>query len=414
MEIAMTDEIKRRIGCCSSKRNAELSLCAVLCFCGLLLAPRLSLAQATANVDVAKSGYGLSEWPQALRMADFILSLQNASGAIPDERGVNTVNEDSNMEYALIGLGAAYAASRNVKYLNGLEKGIKWLAEREEMKDPKWKGSWYYVYSADPPHGHIPTSPGTGITDVRGVDATSALFVYLVYLDQRLTGNSALARTYAANCRAALDFVLNRSLDSDGFSRSSWQLHGADGQWHFFEEKYSADQGDVYLGMRGGELLYHDARYGRVAETLRKQTPIQAFSAPLQRYALAVPEDGKLDTGDDGNSAAFSQGYLSWMWGDTSSNRAALEWLRSKVQPDGSIVSVPGKPAFSLNVAMLAMASRALAQPAPRKSLQWLIGNTYDGDTGGIRHGVGADRNREYNNETAFCLLGFLGFLPFE
>jgi hypothetical protein len=63
---------------------------------------------------------------------------------------------------------------------------------------------------------------------------------------------------------------------------------------------------------------------------------------------------------------------------------------------------------------MLAMASRALAQPTPRKSLQWLVDNAYDANTGGIRSSLGADGNHEYNNETAFCLLGFLGFLPFE
>ncbi len=125
------------------------------------------------------SGYGQLAWPEAVRMADFILLLQNAGGAIPDEKGVITVNQDSNMEYALIGLGAAYAATKDRKYLDGLERGIKWLAEREEMSDPRWTGSWYYVYSANPPYAKIPTSPGTGITDARGVDATSTLFAYL-------------------------------------------------------------------------------------------------------------------------------------------------------------------------------------------------------------------------------------------
>jgi hypothetical protein len=411
----MTSESQASVGWPATKRKAKLSTCAVgLCFCGLLLAPCVALAQPNTNNPAARSGYGPSEWPQALRMADFILSLQNAAGAIPDERGAITVNEDSNLEYALIGLGAAYESSKDAKYLKGMEKGIKWLAERQEMSDPNWKGSWYYVYSADVPYGHIPTSPGPGIKDARGVDATSALFAYLVYLDQRLTSSVVPARMYAANCRAALDFVLNHSLDSDGFSRSSWQLYASDGQWHFFQEKYSADQGDVYLGMHAADLLYHDPKYARAAATLRKQTSLQMFPSSLQRYALGMDEDGKLDSGDDGNSAAFAQGYLSWMWGDTSNNWIALKWLRSKVQEDGSVASISGKPTFSLNVAMLAMASRALAQPAPRKSLQWLVDNAYDPSTGGIRHSSGAARSHEYNNETAFCLLGFLGFLPFE
>ncbi|HUD14728.1 MAG TPA: hypothetical protein VMQ56_13840, partial [Terracidiphilus sp.] len=69
-------------------------------------------------------------------MADFILSLQTPNGAIVDEPGGTKVNEDSNMEYALIGVGAAYASSKQDKYLEGLERGIKWLADREEMSDP--------------------------------------------------------------------------------------------------------------------------------------------------------------------------------------------------------------------------------------------------------------------------------------
>jgi hypothetical protein len=360
------------------------------------------------------SGYGQLAWPEAVRMADFILLLQNAGGAIPDEKGVITVNQDSNMEYALIGLGAAYAATKDRKYLDGLERGIKWLAEREEMSDPRWTGSWYYVYSANPPYAKIPTSPGTGITDARGVDATSTLFAYLLYLDERLTANNSLAQRYAPNARAALDFVINHNLDSDGFSRSSWHLYASDGHWHLYTEKYSADQGDVYLGMHAGELLFHDAKYARVAELLRAKTPAQFFSSSEQRYGLGIHQDGKLDTSDDGNSAAFSQGYLSWMWGDNAQNRAALKWLQSKIQSDGSIVSVPGKPAYSLNVAMLALADKSLGQPAPAKSLRWLMDTAYDRETSGVRRSPDPADKHEFNNETGFILLAYLGFLPFD
>jgi len=352
-------------------------------------------------------------WPQTLRIADFILSLQNADGAIIDEAGVNTVNQDSNMEYALIGLGAAYDATKNPKYLDALEKGIKWLAQREEMTDGRWKGSWYYVFAANSPD-HIPTSAGPGITDARGVDATSTLFAYLLYLDQRLTGSDHLAKSYEPNARAALDFVIYHNLATDGFSQSSWHLYASDKQWHLYTEKYSADQGDVYLGMHAGELLYRDAHYGHVAGVLKSQVPARFFSASEQRYGLGIHEDGKLDTNDDGNSADFSQGYLTWMWGDGVQNRAAREWLQSKVQPDGSIVSSPGKPGYSLNVAMLAMADRALRQPPPVKSLQWLMNTTFDVKTGGIRHSPAAGDEHELNNEAGFFLLAYLEFLPFN
>ena len=83
---------------------------AVLLLVGGWLPGQALLAQVAGNSKEAPiSGYGPAAWPEAVRMADFILSLQNAGGAIPDEKGVLTVNQDSNMEYALIGLGAAYA-----------------------------------------------------------------------------------------------------------------------------------------------------------------------------------------------------------------------------------------------------------------------------------------------------------------
>lgn len=398
------------------RRRAEPGWLAPVFLLGCCLSGQTLCAQAPGDSREAPSGgYGpAAAWPEAVRMADFILSLQNAGGAIPDEKGVVTVNQDSNMEYALLGLGAAYAATGHRKYLDGLEKGIKWLAEREEMSDPRWKGSWYYVYSASPPYDEIPTSPGTGITDARGVDATSTLFAYLLYLDERLTANKTLEQRYAPNARAALDFVINHNLDSDGFSRSSWHLYASDRHWHLYAEKYSADQGDVYLGMHAGELLFRDAKYAQVAEVLRTKTAARFFSPSEQRYGLGIHEDGQLDTGDDGNSAAFSQGYLSWMWGDRTQNRAALKWLQSKTQCDGSIVSVPGKPAYSLNVAMLALADNSLRQPAPVKSLRWLIETTYNRETGGVRHSPDPADKHEYNNETGFIVLGYLGFLPFD
>jgi hypothetical protein len=385
---------------------ATISIC---CSATLL---RLSAVESYAK-PAPDSRYGASAWPQALRMADFILSLQNAAGAIPDERGVITVNQDSNMEYALIGLAAAYEATKEPKYLGGFEKGITWLADRQEMTDPEWRGSWYYVYSANAPYQHIPTTPGAGLTDARGVDATSALFAYLLYLDHRLTGSDTFAQKYISNARAALDFVIGHNLDTEGLSRSSWQLHAQDGKWHFYQEKYSADQGDVYLGMHAGELLYGDSKYRHTAERLKTQTERRLFSVSLQRYLLGMDENGNLDSSDDGNSADFSQGYLSWIWGEGEQRRAALGWLCSKVLVDGPVVSKAGAPAYSLNVAMLAMASRALRQPAPKTSLNWFVDHAYDSKTGGVYHDLGAGRKHEYNNETAFCVIAFLGFLPF-
>ena len=350
-----------------------------------------------------------AEWPQAVRMADFILSLQNAVGAIPDHAGVIRVNEDSNMEYALIALGAAYAATGDLRYRDGLERGIRWLADREEMTDPLWKGSWWYVYSATPPYAPIPTSPGAGITDVRGVDATSTLFVYLLYLDQKLTGSDALVRAYAANAQAALDFIIQHNLDKDGFSWSSWQQHASDGQWHLYAFKYSADQGDVYLGMRAGSELYHSSEYERIAHSLKANTPLRFFSKATGRYGLGLNQKGVLDP----SPYVFAQGYLPWMWGDTAQNRKALAWLRSSVRDNGSPIEPDGKAASSLSAAVLGMAAAALKQPEPLKSFQWLTSKPYDAATGGVRE-TADPKSSEYNNVAGFCAISLLGFMPFN
>jgi len=52
-----------------------------------------------------------------------------------------------------------------------------------------------------------------------------------------------------------------------------------------YTEKYSADQGDVYVGMRAGELLFHNAKYAHVAELLRAKTPAHFFSSASSVWA---------------------------------------------------------------------------------------------------------------------------------
>lgn len=363
----------------------------------------------TIPVKAANPKSRAAEWAQALRMADFILSLQNSAGAISDRQGATTVNEDSNMEYALIGLGAAYEASGNERYLRGLEQGICWLAAREEMSDPKWKGSWRFAYSAKPPYSPIPTSPGDGLIDARGVDATSTLFVYLLYLDRRLTHSDQLARTYAANAQAALNFVIEHNLDRDGFSRSSWQQTASGHEWRMYSFKYSADQGDVYLGMEAGARLYRSEQYRKVAEFLKSSTPKLLFSTALGHYGLGLNEKNAFDPSE----YVFAQGYLAWMWGDTPQDRAALEWLRSRVQSDGTIREPDAKQNFSLSVAMLGMADTALGQPEPTKSFQWLVSAPYDRSSGGV-HEISVANSPEFSNVTGFCIISLLGFLPFE
>lgn len=98
------------------------------------LASRRSLRQHPLNSRMSPKGTA-----QALEMADFILALQSKAGAIADSPGAATANNDSNMEYALMALGAAYSFTRDARYLTGLTKGIAWLADRENMTSTHWR-----------------------------------------------------------------------------------------------------------------------------------------------------------------------------------------------------------------------------------------------------------------------------------
>lgn len=342
------------------------------------------------------------------RIADFILSLQEPGGAIRDEPGSYACNEDSNMEYALLGLAAAYRATGLRRYLHGFERGITWLAEREELADPQWAGSWYYVYSSRPPYQHLPTSPGRGIDDVRGVDTTSAYFAYLLYIDSRLPGNNDLAHRYAKHAQAGLDFVASRNWDAAGrASYSSWQLR--DGRWRLWRYQYSSDQADVYLGMRAGAALYpeHRTRYSRYAADLARSLRQRFFDQRHRRYAEGL--DGGHADWERGFDAVFPQGYVPWALSGTGhrKNMAAYRWLRAKQTSDGSVRAYRGDPGYALSASILAMAAVGTRSRQPRAAITWLLGGPYDRRTGAVRD-TANPRAPEYANVAGLSVLALL------
>jgi hypothetical protein len=345
----------------------------------------------------------------ALKIGDFLLALQNEDGAIPDAKASELVNEDSNMEYALLGLAAAYRYSEKPKYLLGLERGIAWLAEREEMSDPRWRGSWYYAFSSKPPYDPVPIPIAKGIVNVRGVDASSALFVYLLYVHSRIAGSGTLSDRYEENARAALDFIIACNKKPDGSFASSWHLWKTDQRWHLWPYCYSADQADVYLGMQGGWLLYGDSRYRSAAAELAEVVRGKFFSAPSQRYALGRDEVGDIDLDFEGFNGIFPQGYLPWAIGKNSENQAACQWLRSRVNPDGSLSGYGRDPLYSLSVAVYALAASALGLPPVTRSLDWLIESNYDASDGGVRDSavLGSEK---YANVAGFTIMALLQF----
>jgi hypothetical protein len=345
----------------------------------------------------------------ALKIGDFLLALQNEDGAIPDAKGSELVNEDSNMEYALLGLAAAYRFSERPKYLLGLERGIAWLADREEMNDPRWRGSWYYAFSSKTPYAPVAIPIGPGIVNVRGVDASSALFVYLLYVHSRIAGSGILSERFEENARAALDFIMAWNKKPDGSFSSSWQKWKTDQRWHLWPYCYSADQADVYLGMQAGWLLYGDSRYRSAAAGLAEVVRCKFFSAASQRYALGRDEDGDMDLDFEGFDGIFPQGYLPWAIGKNSENQAACQWLQGHVNADGSISCYGRDPLYSLSIAVYALAASTLVLPPVTRSFDWLIENNVDALDGGVRDSA-VPGSEKYANVAGFTIMALLQF----
>ncbi len=333
----------------------------------------------------------------AVRMSDFLLDLQEENGAIPDAADADSVNEDSNMEYALVALAAAYQSTGQEKYLSGLERGIAWLADAEERDSGLWRGSWWYRYDRD---GRPLPSPGeNGVADVRGVDATSALFVYLLYLHERCAGTRAFADGYRENAAAALDFLLARSRTEEGFMASSFQKDGA-GRWSRYDCCYAADQGDVWLGLRAGALLYGRDDCARAAAFLKENVPAAFFSETHRRYCTALA-DGRQDWSEEGFAPVQSQGFLPWLWGGTGPNRAAVGWLRERLSGELSAE-------FYLSAAFLRLGEQGIGAPHSDRIGAWLIGEGMDEKTGGV---YDSPRDRtETINAAAFCALALFGW----
>lgn len=384
--------------CCSKMR----SLLALACLC----------AASSCGSGAQPTGVDPAYHDAAIVLADFLLSQQTTEGAIPDQPDGATCNEDSNMEYALIGLAAAYSNTRDDRYLSGLELGIRWLAAREEMSDPDWRGSWYYTYQATPPYAPTPISPGGGFVDARGVDSTSALFVYLLYLHQELSGSDELAAEFRSHARAALNFILKRNQDEDSpFTFSSWHLQPS-GEWHQYRYQYAADQGDVYLGLVAGSRLYESSRggrFGQAAANIEQQFNDTFYSKSKKLYASGVDEEGSANTAIESFDGIFPQGYLPWVFGDSSAARAAFSVLKAAERDDGSLVFFPGDPRYSLSVAVYAMAATGLDEPTPTAAIDWALRTTYNKRTGTIRD-TATLRSAAFSNVIGLSIVALLGF----
>ncbi len=349
----------------------------------------------------------------ALNIANFLVDNQDENGMIadvPNDAEYSLVNEDSNMEYALIGIAAAYQESGDIKYLNALKKGVEWLAAREDMTASMWNGSFRYAYESSYPYAPVAVSPGRGITDARGVDATSALFVYALELYTRLSGSTALAKEYETHARSALNFILDYNQAPNGFFYSSWQQKN--GQWVLWKFQYTADQADVYLGMQSGWLLYGDTRYKSAADNIANNIESYFFIPSQGKYALGLDEYGTPDPDQEWFNGTFPQGYVPWVFGDSINNQSAWNWIKNCQQADGSLSCFSNDPLYSLSASIYALPSANLSKPLPTTALDWIINTTYDPIDHGIKD-TANDGKEKYSNVAGFTIASMLQFSAF-
>ncbi len=340
-------------------------------------------------------------------MADFLLRLQMRNGAIPDAPGWSTCNTDSNMEYALLGLAAAYSRFSDGAYANALRQGLLWLSERQTTEGP-WRGSWFYSYDCRS-GAPAEVSPGADAQNARGVDSTSALFLYLVWVYEKLTGDDSLTKRLEPNLKAALNFFLRARLPN-GFFRSSWLFK--DGRWTPFDFSYASDQGDCYLGLMAGWMLLGDSEALRYALELRALLP-RLFDYESGSYFLGVYADGEGEKIKD-VADSFALGYLPWVFGPSPENFLSLLWLERHQEGDGGFRIGKQRARLALPAVVYVLGMEALGlgeSSSARRAKEWFLRLRCRG--GGIRDSESPDAPC-FSNLTGLALLALLGpSLPF-
>lgn len=184
---------------------------------------------------------------------------------------------------------------------------------------------------------------------------------------------------------------------------SSWQLRG--GQWRLWRYRYTTDQADVLLGLRGGAALYPDraSTYASAAARIAASLTSRFFDAPNGRYAEGI-DQRTLDWSQDVD-AVFPQGYVPWaMGGAGEANVSAFRWLLAGQQPDGRVSVGHGDPGYALSASVLLMAAAATGSPEPTRTTAWLLRRAVDHRSGAVRD-TGSVDSPAYSNIAGFALL---------
>lgn len=360
-----------------------------------LLAPALALAAggaAAARVPGLEEGHDV----EAVRAADFILSLQNEHGAILDFPESLVANTDSHMQYALWGLATAYVRTGADRYLEGMRDGLLWLASRQRRD-----GSWWVGYRAEPPF-----RPKTG---AYGVSATIGLFAYDVWLYRELGGDLDVVRLLRPRARAALRFLYERMRAPDGTFYSAFG-RGPEGAYRRADYRFTSDQADVYLGLRAAADLFASERYRRDAARLRRALEGPAFFLHgAQRYAKGILPDGTRD-GTLDILTVWPNGYVPWVLGPSAKSRKALAFLGRRQLPDGGFRVWRSDPVYSLSAEVFVMGTTSVygagAPPEADRAARWLAEVAVEQVSGGIVNHLRS--TKRFCNIAGFGVLSWL------
>ena len=335
---------------------------------------------------------------EALRAADFLVDIQNESGAIPDYPGSGTANWDSHMEYALWGLATAYEHTGMTVYLDAMRAGLDWLADRQRSD-----GSWWIGYTSGPPF--------TPLQGAYGVSATIALFIYDLWWYGELSGDERFVGSKLDNVRSGLGFLYGKMRSPNGTFRSSW-VRQPDGHYALSSYRFAADQMDVYLGLRAAGAMLGRAKYTNDAIRLRATVLGPTYFVPsLGRYAIAIRADGSKDLALS-LLTVWPQGYLPWVAGSTYNTRLAVSWLDRKQQPDGAVLYTSGADRYLLATEDLAAGHLGVGTPASSaaSAARGWMANLQDPDSGGLA--TSPSKPTRQNNLNAFAVMIWLGRRP--
>jgi hypothetical protein len=336
---------------------------------------------------------------RALDAADYILSLQKPRGAILDHRGAGVANTDSHMQYALIGLAAAYRITRLPRFLEGMRKGLAWLAARQRPN-----GSWWIAYAATPPF-----RPQRRIY---GISATIGLFAYDLWLYRAVGGDERFVRRHLDTVRRGMSFLLRRMQGPHGtfYSGVSRRVHGDRRSTY----RYTSDQADLYLGFRAAGNLLGRHRYYAQARRLRVALLGRGFFLRNgQRYARGVFAEGRRDRRMN-VLTVWPQGYVPWVLGTARRTRAALKWLRTKARADGSVRAWRGDPVYTLSAEDLVLGTIGVAGSArdgpARGAKAWMARVAFNPETGGLIDSL--RKPLEFCNIAGLAVLAWLDQRP--